>query len=147
MESDLIFAYGFGFSTPDCDEFIPLIKARGAMGVNWYELEARLTIEDGVETKDRHSCLGVQSWVDPNRLKCPLSGPIVLTTSYFVVHESIYPYTNQGLAIQFHSLRHVVWQRSEGECWLDLQIKWDHNKFLGIISVLDKHMKPKPSFI
>lgn len=147
MESDLIFAYGFGYTVPNCDDFIELIKSEGHKGINWSTLETKLTIEDGVDPMDMRNCLGIQQWVDPQKLKCPLSGPVVLTTSYFVVLDSIYPSTRLGAAIQFYSLRQVVWQRSQGECWLDLQIKFDVDKFIGVLSILDRNMKPRSSFM
>lgn len=147
METGLIFAYGFGYKIPDCDDFIPLIKSRGSKGVNWSELETHLTWENGVNDEDRQNCLGIQQWIDPQKLMCPLSGPLILTTTSYLVHDSIYPFTKQGNAIQFYSLRQVIWQNSNNECWLDLQIKWDVNKFIGILSVLDRYMRPGTAFI
>ena len=141
-ENTLIFAYGFGITTPFPDRFMKIIKERDGKPMHFYEIEAALALDSNVKSEDLRSCLGIQYWEDPLSLKCPLSGPLILLTTDPLITNGILPFVAEGHCIQFHSLRAVIWTNSGGRYWLDLEIKWDVNKFIGILNVLNHRMQP-----
>ncbi len=145
METDLIFAFGFGNTTPDAGEYIEKIKNLNGKSIGWWELEAQMALIPRFNAEDKKDCLGIQEWEDPRILNCPLSGPLSILTKNKMITSEIFSLTSQGYVISFHSLRKAIWSNSGGESWLNLEIKWDINKFIGILSVLDSRMRPAPT--
>lgn len=140
METNLIFACGFGFSLPEPDDFITKIQARDGKPVHWYEIEAEMA-QNRVDPEDVQNCLGIQEWIDPEILDCPLSGPLIILSQQPQILEHILPFTSPNQALGFHQLRKTIWEKSDGEFWLDLQIRWEINKFTARLFSLNKRMK------
>lgn len=146
METNFIFAVGYGNNSPITKALITLIREAGPKGVGWWEIEAHHALRNANKLGSRLS-LGLMSWVEPRLLNCQLSGSLVILTTSPLVHGQLDAYIQTGNAVGFVSLRQHVWEKSGGENWLDLQIKPEVDKFIGIISVLDRRMKELPSFL
>ncbi|QQS22813.1 hypothetical protein IPM19_04280 [bacterium] len=146
MDTRFIFAYGYGDNTPQSIKTVELIKKAGPKGIGWWEIEAELALQNKSKIGARPS-LGIMPWAEPSRVGSRLSGVLIPLTTNRLVMENLEMIESEGHAIGFTTLRKEVWDESNGECWLDLQIKPDGNQLIGILSLLDKKMKAYPTMM
>lgn len=146
MEARLIFAYGYKNNTPQSAKTIELIRGAGPKGIGWWEIEAHMALQNKQKIGARPS-LGILPWVEPSSLGPRLNGMIIPLSTHRIVMENLELISINKHPVGFITLRKQIWEESGGECWLDLQIKTEADKFIGLLSLLDRRMRNYPTII
>lgn len=143
MESDWIFVYNQRPSLPAAEEIAEIIQCKDGKPVGWYEIEAILAENPEVNPKDCPLSMLIAhthqlGLFDDN----PLSGVIEFPESEpFLLEEIRILIPIIEYALPFSMLRTEIWGNTDNLFWPELQIRWDIDRFIGRMFLLNHKME------
>ncbi len=142
MESEWIFVYNRLPSLPDAEEVKQIIQSRDGKPVGWYEIEAMFLCTPGVRACNALDSMVIQSSNNFELLNASLSGPIEIFGQDDFLTKIIKALTIGGeFGVSHSELRENISAITDKQFWPELQIRWDINRFIGRMFLLNHKME------
>lgn len=144
FKNNLIFTCGFGFNTNLPSRIMDQVKQLDRKPLSWFEVETAMALDKTIKPESIPNCLNFHQWTDPSLPEYPFSGAveIVIPNSHVILAISEQFEKNDDVSLT--TLRKDIWNLKdmEGRYWLDFEIRWEINRFVGRISALGRDMQP-----
>ncbi len=133
MENNLIFTFGHLINNDGLREITKIIQTKKISPVCWTDLECLIATKGKwVDPANLPKTLYIKTW-ESVMSSAPqlIRGQVDLGIPSLYVRNLILDRVQKG-ECNFRSIRRLVWKKAPGN-WLDFEIKWDVDMFLGRI--------------
>lgn len=131
MENQLIFTFGHMIKPDILPEFIQLIKDLDNYPISWTELEQKLAIQQAINPIYMPTSLHIGLWKQAESSIGFIRGFAELSSVPTISMEKRIREVVGENGCNFRMIRKEIWETSGGYYWLDFEIRWLVDMFVG----------------